>query len=124
MERIPLRPRVLLTRTEETRVKVLRASVVEGRGVPGPILDDSLTIACGGDAVRLLDGSNELVRQDVSLESFDESVFLIGVVSSDPALLNSLDAQQIAGFSSTRVRHIAADGLPEVKSQSFVLEVP
>jgi len=63
--------------------------------------------------VRLLDGPTELARQDINLESFDESVFLIGVVSSDPALLNSLDAQQVIGFSSTRVRHIAASGLPE-----------
>jgi hypothetical protein len=67
--------------------------------------------------VRLLDGSNELVRQDVSLESFDESVFLIGVVSSDPALLNSLEAQQVAGFSTTRVRHIAVSGLPELSAE-------
>jgi hypothetical protein len=76
-----------------------------------------LDVFAGGFArnglVRLLDGSNELVRQDVNLESFDESVFLIGVVSSDPALLNSLEAQQVAGFSNTRVRHITTSGLPE-----------
>ena len=67
--------------------------------------------------VRLLDGSTEPARQDVTLESFDESVFLIGMVSSDPALLNSLDAQQVVGFSNTRVRHIAASGLPESPAQ-------
>jgi hypothetical protein len=67
--------------------------------------------------VRLLNGQTELVRQDINLESFDESVFLIGVVSSDPALLNSLDAQQVAGFSNTRVRHIAATSLPESSAE-------
>jgi methionyl-tRNA formyltransferase len=37
------------------RVKVLRTQVVEGFGVPGLILDDPLTIACGEGALRLID---------------------------------------------------------------------
>jgi methionyl-tRNA formyltransferase len=38
------------------RVKVLRAGLVDGSGVPGEVLDDALTVACGSDgAVRLLE---------------------------------------------------------------------
>ena len=36
-----------------TRVKVLRSTRGEGRGAPGTLLDDRLTIACGEGAVRL-----------------------------------------------------------------------
>ena len=35
------------------RIKVLAAEVVEGSGVPGTLLDDRLTIACGEGALRL-----------------------------------------------------------------------
>ncbi len=37
------------------RVKVLRSTLAEGDGAPGSILDDALTVACGGGAVRLLE---------------------------------------------------------------------
>jgi methionyl-tRNA formyltransferase len=37
------------------RVKVLRSTLGQGSGVPGTILDDSLTVACGSGAVRLLE---------------------------------------------------------------------
>jgi methionyl-tRNA formyltransferase len=36
------------------RVKVLRTTRGEGRGAPGTVLDDALTIACGDGAVRLV----------------------------------------------------------------------
>jgi methionyl-tRNA formyltransferase len=36
------------------RVKVLRSTKGEGSGAPGTALDDKLTIACGGGAVRLV----------------------------------------------------------------------
>jgi methionyl-tRNA formyltransferase len=36
------------------RVKVLEAEAVEGRGLPGRLIDDRLTIACGEGALRLL----------------------------------------------------------------------
>jgi len=36
------------------RVKVLRSTRGEGTGAPGMILDDRLTVACGGGAVRLV----------------------------------------------------------------------
>jgi methionyl-tRNA formyltransferase len=32
---------------------VLRAELVAGSGVPGTVLDDRLTVACGSGAVRL-----------------------------------------------------------------------
>jgi methionyl-tRNA formyltransferase len=35
------------------RVKVLKASRVEGKGEPGTALDDRLAIACGDGALRL-----------------------------------------------------------------------
>jgi methionyl-tRNA formyltransferase len=36
------------------RVKVLRTTKGEGRGKPGTVLDDKLTVACGDGAVRVL----------------------------------------------------------------------
>ena len=36
-------------------MKVLRSTFAEGKGAPGTVLDDALTIACGDGAVRLLD---------------------------------------------------------------------
>jgi methionyl-tRNA formyltransferase len=38
----------------EERLKVLRSERREGRGAPGTVLDDRLTIACGEGAVRLV----------------------------------------------------------------------
>jgi methionyl-tRNA formyltransferase len=37
------------------RIKVLRASLAEGKGGPGEVLDDQLTVACGTGAVRLVE---------------------------------------------------------------------
>jgi methionyl-tRNA formyltransferase len=34
-------------------VKLLRSTIGEGRGAPGEVLDDKLTVACGDGAVRL-----------------------------------------------------------------------
>jgi methionyl-tRNA formyltransferase len=36
------------------RIKVLRSVLADGSGVPGTVLDDVLTIACGSGAVRLV----------------------------------------------------------------------
>ena len=36
------------------RLKILAAEPVEGSGTPGKLLDDDLTIACGGGALKLL----------------------------------------------------------------------
>ncbi|GLS23070.1 methionyl-tRNA formyltransferase [Labrys miyagiensis] len=38
----------------QQRVKVLRSQLAEGYGVAGTVLDDELTVACGGGAVRLI----------------------------------------------------------------------
>jgi methionyl-tRNA formyltransferase len=40
---------------QPARIKVLRTTRGEGSGVPGTVLDDNLTIACGEGAVRLLE---------------------------------------------------------------------
>ncbi|WP_424628323.1 methionyl-tRNA formyltransferase [Bradyrhizobium sp. SYSU BS000235] len=40
---------------EAVRVKVLRCQLAKGSGAPGELLDDQFTIACGEDAIRLLD---------------------------------------------------------------------
>ncbi|GLQ05435.1 methionyl-tRNA formyltransferase [Sneathiella chinensis] len=37
-----------------TRIKVLQASPVAGKGTPGEVLDDSLTVACGDGALSLV----------------------------------------------------------------------
>lgn len=37
------------------RVKLLRSQLAEGDGEPGTVLDDRLTVACGGGAVRLVE---------------------------------------------------------------------
>jgi methionyl-tRNA formyltransferase len=37
------------------RVKVLRSTLAEGRGAPGEVLDDRLTVACAEGAVRLIE---------------------------------------------------------------------
>ncbi|WP_420568560.1 methionyl-tRNA formyltransferase [Thalassovita sp.] len=39
---------------EGVRIKLLGSRLVEGNGVPGEILDDRLTVACGSGAVQLL----------------------------------------------------------------------
>lgn len=36
------------------RIKIMSAEIVESSGVPGEVLDDRLTIACGNDALRPL----------------------------------------------------------------------
>jgi methionyl-tRNA formyltransferase len=38
-----------------SRIKVLRSTKGEGKGAPGTVLDDKLTIACGEGAVRLVE---------------------------------------------------------------------
>jgi methionyl-tRNA formyltransferase len=37
------------------RIKVLRSTLGEGSGVPGTVLDDRLTVACGDGAVRIVE---------------------------------------------------------------------
>jgi methionyl-tRNA formyltransferase len=40
---------------EQARVKILRCEPVKGKGAPGELLDDDLTIACGDGAIRVLE---------------------------------------------------------------------
>jgi methionyl-tRNA formyltransferase len=53
---------------QPARIKVLRTTRGEGSGEPGTVLDDSLTIACGDGAVRLLEiqraGKQPMKAQD------------------------------------------------------------
>jgi methionyl-tRNA formyltransferase len=37
------------------RIKVLRSTLADGRGAPGEVLDDRLTVACGEGALRLIE---------------------------------------------------------------------
>jgi methionyl-tRNA formyltransferase len=37
------------------RVKILRCELADGTGPPGALLDDSLTVACGNGAIRILE---------------------------------------------------------------------
>ena len=45
----------LATDARPVRVKVLRTTRGQGSGAPGAVLDDSLTVACGEGAVRILE---------------------------------------------------------------------
>jgi methionyl-tRNA formyltransferase len=40
---------------ELVRVKILRCAQVDGAGAPGQLLDDHLTVACAGGAIRILE---------------------------------------------------------------------
>ena len=51
------------------RVKVLRTTKGAGRGKPGEVLDDSLSIACGEGAVRLVE-LQRAGRQPMSAAEF------------------------------------------------------
>jgi methionyl-tRNA formyltransferase len=51
------------------RIKVLRTTRGEGSGVPGTVLDDKLTIACGEGAVRLVQ-LQRAGRQPMTAEDF------------------------------------------------------
>ena len=42
-------------RHDKLTIKVLRAAAVSGSGLPGELLDDQLTVACGSGALRLLE---------------------------------------------------------------------
>jgi methionyl-tRNA formyltransferase len=63
------------------RVKILRCELAEGSSAPGELLDDRLTIACGEDAIRIL----ELQRAGKSPMKADE--FLRGTPLKPPARL-------------------------------------
>jgi methionyl-tRNA formyltransferase len=43
----------LVTGLKRERVKILRSELGEGEGIPGTVIDDRLTVACGSGAIRL-----------------------------------------------------------------------
>jgi methionyl-tRNA formyltransferase len=45
--------------SENARVKILRCEPAKGSGVPGGVLDDHLTIACGEGAIRIIELQRE-----------------------------------------------------------------
>ena len=45
----------LVIRGAAERVKILRAETMSGGGPPGTILDESMTVACGAGAIRILE---------------------------------------------------------------------
>jgi methionyl-tRNA formyltransferase len=45
--------------SENARVKILRCEPARGSGVPGEVLDDHLTIACGEGAIRIIELQRE-----------------------------------------------------------------
>jgi methionyl-tRNA formyltransferase len=66
----------------EARVKILRCQLATGSGLPGALLDDRLTIACGQDAIGVL----ELQRAGKAPMKADE--FLRGTPLKPPARLS------------------------------------
>lgn len=44
----------LVENGKPVRIKLLRSTLAEGKGEPGRVLDDQLTIACGDGAIRIL----------------------------------------------------------------------
>ncbi|HEX5688511.1 MAG TPA: hypothetical protein VFX76_00825 [Roseiflexaceae bacterium] len=63
--------------------------------------------------VRFLDGGTVLAEQETPIEAIDQDRFLIGVVSSDPALLNSLNSLSLPALAGANVRHLAPEMLPD-----------
>ncbi len=63
--------------------------------------------------IRLIDGDVVLADTNVVLEPVDADRFVIGVVSSDPTLLNSLETLSFAGSNGTLVRHLQAESIPD-----------
>src|SRR5262249_36378120 len=51
------------------RVKLLRTTKADGAGVPGEVLDDRLTVACGSGSVRILE-LQRAGRQPMQAEEF------------------------------------------------------
>jgi hypothetical protein len=72
----------------------------------------SRSFARNGELRLLVDG-NEVLRQPVQLEPADPNQFMVGVLSSDPALLNSLGSMTLGGSSGTQVNHLDPTLLPE-----------
>jgi methionyl-tRNA formyltransferase len=62
------------------RIKIFRAEVVSGKGTPGAVLSDDMTIACGEGAIRIVEGQRAgrtIVqgREIVGGEPLDGAIF-------------------------------------------------
>ncbi len=66
---------------EAVRVKILRCELAAGFGVPGTLLDDALTIACGDGAVRIVE------LQRAGKQPMKADVFLRGTPLAPPLRL-------------------------------------
>jgi methionyl-tRNA formyltransferase len=64
------------------RLKILRSEPADGRGEPGAVLDDHLTIACGFGAIRLVD------LQRAGKAPMKAAEFLRGTQLGSPARLS------------------------------------
>jgi methionyl-tRNA formyltransferase len=67
---------------EPARLKILRCEPADGAGLPGAVLDDHLTIACGDGAIRILD------LQRAGKAPMEAAAFLRGTQLGPPARLN------------------------------------
>ena len=67
---------------QAVRVKILRCELAYGEGRPGELLDDRLTVACGRDAIRILE------LQKAGGDPMKASVFLSGARLRPPARLS------------------------------------
>jgi len=67
---------------QAARVRLLRCELADGEGVPGELLDDRLTIACGQGAIRILE------LQKAGGAPMKANVFLAGARLRRPARLN------------------------------------
>jgi len=67
---------------EPARLKILRCEPAKGSGMPGAVLDDHLTIACGDGAIRILE------LQRAGGKSMKAADFLRGTPLKPPARLS------------------------------------
>ena len=65
----PLLAREFTVVCADGRIKVLRTTKGSGGGAPGRVLDDTLTVACGEGAIRLLE-LQRAGRQPMRAEEF------------------------------------------------------
>lgn len=63
--------------------------------------------------LRLVVDGTVVSEERIQLEPLDTDEFVVGVLSSDPALLNSLAAMQFNNLSGTTVVHLDATFLPQ-----------
>jgi methionyl-tRNA formyltransferase len=64
------------------RVKILRCELAPGAGLPGELLDDRLTVACGQGAIRILE------LQRAGKDPMKANVFLVGARLRPPLRLH------------------------------------